>query len=89
MCYFKQFDLKIENIKQPWTLICDVIGSRSKKRENLPSSFKQNQNIFKNPKDITDGFNDFFVGIGPQLAAEVGPAKRSDNSPSSPDKLVS
>ena len=80
MYYFKQFDLKKENIKQTWTLIRDVIGSQNKKRENLPSFFKQNQDILNNPTDIADGFNDFFVGIGPQLAAEVGPTNRSYQS---------
>ena len=74
MYYFKQFDLKKENIKQTQTLIRDVIGQQSKKRENLPLFFKQNQDILNNPTDIADGSNDFFVGIGPQLAAEVGPA---------------
>ena len=80
MYYFKQFDLKKDNIKQTWTLIRDVIGTQSKKRENLPLFFKQNQSILNNPKDIADGFNDFFVGIGPQLAAEVGPANKSYKS---------
>ena len=57
-----------------------MIGSQSKKREDLPSFLKQNQDILNNPNNIADGFNDFFVGIGPQLAAEVGPAKRSYTS---------
>ena len=63
MYYFKQFDLKKENMKQTWTLIRDVIGSQSKKRENLPSFFKQNQDILNNPTDIAYGSNDFFVAI--------------------------
>ena len=36
---FNQFEVKKENIKQTWTLIKDVIGSQSKKREDLPSFF--------------------------------------------------
>ena len=57
-----------------------VSGSRTKKRENLQLFFKENQDILNNPTDIADGFNDFFVGIGPQLAAEVGPTGMSYKS---------
>ena len=46
----------------------------------MPSFFKQNQNILNDPNEIANGFNDFFVGIGPQLAAEVGPTARSYKS---------
>ena len=79
--YFsKQFEIKKENVRQTWTLIRDVIGSQTKKRENLPNFFKQNQDILNDPSDIANGFNDFFAGIGPQLAAEVQPASRSYQS---------
>ena len=53
-----------KNVKHTWTLIHDVIGSQIKKRENLPSFFKENKNILNNPLDIENGFNDFFTGIG-------------------------
>jgi len=78
--YLKQFEIRKENVKQTWTLICDVIGSQTKKREDLPSFFKQNQDILNDPNNIANGFNDFFVGIGPQLAAEVGPTAKSYKS---------
>ena len=79
--YFsKQFEIKKENVRQTWTLLRDVIGSQTKKRENLPNVLKQNQDILNDPSDIANGFNDFFAGIGPQLAAEVQPASRSYQS---------
>jgi hypothetical protein len=65
--YSKQFEIRKENVKQTWSLIRDVIGSKTKKREDLPSFFRQNQDILNDPNDIANGFNDFFVGIGPQL----------------------
>jgi hypothetical protein len=37
--YCKQFEIQKNNIKQTWTLIRDVIGSQTKKRENLPIFF--------------------------------------------------
>ena len=67
-------------MKQTWTLIWDVIGSQSKTRENLPNFFWQNKDILNNPKDIADGFNDFFAGIGPQLAAKIDQTGRSYES---------
>ena len=61
-------------------MIRDVIGCQTKKRENLPNFFRQNKDILNDPKDIADGFNDFFAGIGPQLADEIGPTTTSYKS---------
>ena len=61
-------------------MIRDVIGSQSKNRENLPNFLRQNKDILNDPKDIADGFNDFFAGIGPQLAEEIGPTNTSYES---------
>ena len=76
----KQFELHKNNLKQTWTLIRDVIGCQTKKRENLPNFFRQNKDILNDPKDIANGFNDFFAGIGPQLAEEIGPTTISYKS---------
>ena len=46
----------------------------------MPNFFRQNKDILNNPKDIADGFNDFFAGIGPQLAAEIDQTGRSYES---------
>ena len=73
--YFNQFEVKKENIKQTWTLIRDVIGSQSKKREDLPSFVKQNQDILNNPNDIADGFNDFLLGSDLSLQQRSGQQK--------------
>ena len=43
----------------------------------MPSFFKQNKDILNDPLEIANGFNDFFVGIGAQLAAEIQPPQRS------------
>ena len=59
--YAEQFEVHKSNIKKTWTLIRDVIGSRTKKRENLPSFFRENNEILSNPLDISNGFNDFFA----------------------------
>ena len=78
--YFKQFETHKTNIRQTWTLIRDVIGTRAKKRENLPAFFRENKEVLSNPLDIANGFNKFFAGIGPQLAEKVQPSPRSFKS---------
>ena len=78
--YCKQFEIQKNNIKQTWTLIRDVIGAQTKNRENLPNFFKQNNDILSDPSDIANGFNDFFAGIGPQLAQEIQPTTKSYRS---------
>ena len=78
--FSKQFELHKSNLKKTWSLIRDVIGSRAKKRENLPNFFKDNQDVLNNPLDIADGFNKFFAGIGPQLAEAIQPSPRSFES---------
>ena len=78
--YFKQFEMHKENIKQTWTLIRDVIGSQTKKRESLPNFFRQNKDILSDPTDISNGFNDFFVTVGSKLASEIQPSGRSFRS---------
>ena len=75
--YAEQFEVYKTNIKETWTLIRDVIGSRSKKRDDLPTFFKENDEILSNPLDIANGFNDFFAGIGPKLAEAIKPSTRS------------
>ena len=78
--YHKQFETHKTNIRQTWTLIRDVIGTRAKKRENLPAFFKENKDVLSNPLDIANGFNKFFARIGPQLAEKVQPSPRSFKS---------
>ena len=78
--YHKQFETHKTNIRQTWTLIRDVIGTRAKKRENMPAFFKENKDVLSNPLDIANGFNKFFARIGPQLAEKVQPSPRSFKS---------
>ena len=78
--FSQQFELHMTNLKKTWSLIRDVIGSRAKKRENLPNFFKDNQDVLNNPLDIADGFNKYFAGIGPQLAEKIQPSPRSFES---------
>ena len=42
----------------------------------IPIFFKENGNIFDNFKDITEGFDDFFVNIGEKLQQELPVANK-------------
>ena len=40
-------------------------------RDNIPDYFKHNGEIISGPKNIANGFNDFFTKIGPELASAI------------------
>ena len=41
----------------------------------FPDSFKYGDKIIKNPEEISDKFNEFFVTIGPKLDAKIDPPR--------------
>ena len=46
----------------------NTIIRKGKRSSNYPDSFTHNGATVKNKKDIVNGFNDFFVKVGPNLA---------------------
>ena len=46
----------------------NTIIRKGKRSSNYPDSFIHNGATVKNKKDIANGFNDFFVNVGPTLA---------------------
>lgn len=57
-------------MRKTWQTIREVIGSK-KNKEEVPSFFRENGNIISDLTDITNGFNNFFSGIGPELANAI------------------
>ena len=51
-------------------MIREVIGSK-KQKDQIPDFFRQNGQIISEYLDIANGFNSFFTGIGPKLAADI------------------
>ena len=74
--YNTQFSQQKSNMKQTWTLIREVIGNRKRQKDSLPDFFIENNSILNDPLSISNGFNDFFVGIGPKLASEIPPSNK-------------
>ena len=59
-----------DNVKKTWCVLNDVI----KKKNNistLPREFVSDNKIIKGKTEIANGFNDFFVNVGPKLAENI------------------
>ena len=71
MNYFKhKFTEYTKDIKNTWKAIRELIGSKSISSE-LPTIFVNEGKAFSNEGDIANGFNKFFVDIGPKLANSI------------------
>ena len=58
------------NITGTWKILKDIIGKK-KNMSSYPETFKHDNKDFNNKKDISNGFNDFFVNVGPNLARKI------------------
>ena len=54
--------------KKAWKLINTLLGKNNK--PNNLSELSVNDNLVSDPKSMAEGLNDYFVNIGPTLAAE-------------------
>ena len=81
----KNYTIKIslinlqKNSKQTWSVIMEVLGT-SKHKDQIPINFQKNRQVISDCLEIVNGFNGFFAGIGPKLAAEIGPSDVSFES---------
>ena len=68
--FFTKIELAKNDMKQTWRTINNVIGKGQK--QSSYSKFKvECDNVFTNPQDISNKFNEFFVKIGPELASNI------------------
>ena len=70
MHYAKQFSKFSHNIKETWSVIRELLGTK-KQKDHIPEFFKENENIINDYLEIANGFNTFFSQIGPKLAADI------------------
>ena len=70
MHYENQFSKFSHNIKETWSVIRELLGTK-KQKDQIPQFFKDNGNIINDYLDISNGFNTFFSQIGPKLAADI------------------
>ena len=57
-------------MRYSWKLINEVINKSNLKPE-LPDCFKRNESLITDPTEISNNFNEYFVNVGPNLAAKI------------------
>ena len=68
--FFSKFEQSKNNMKQTWNTINNILGRG--KKQSAHNKFKDDiGNVFVNPEDISNQFNDFFVNVGPKLASNI------------------
>ena len=68
--YQNQITSNKNNLRKVWAIIKYVINkNKSKKKSDQFISNNNNKKNQTNPNEIANGFNDYFVNIGPTLAA--------------------
>ena len=68
--YDQQFKKYSRNIKETWSVIREVIGTK-KQKDQIPDFFKANGQFINDYIEIANGFNTFFSQIGPKLASDI------------------
>ena len=57
------------NLKKVWAIIKNVINKNKSKKKS--DQFILNNKKITDPNEIANGFNDYFVNIGPTLASKI------------------
>ncbi len=58
------------DVKGIWNMLNNIIRNGSRNIE-YPQCFRDNEGTVSNMNDVVNGFNNFFVSIGPRLAEEI------------------
>jgi len=64
------------NMKKTWENINTILNKKSNKH-SFPQVFKDENNEYKTPAEIANGFNKYFTNIGPSLAAKIPPKQKT------------
>ena len=67
--YQNQITSNKSNLRKVWAIIKNVINKNKSKKKS--DQFISNNKKITNPSEIANGFNDYFVNIGPTLAAKI------------------
>ncbi|XP_060780217.1 uncharacterized protein LOC132888186 isoform X1 [Neoarius graeffei] len=68
--YNKLVEKNKNNIKGIWTVLNGIVRNGSK-TTNYPEYYTENDKTINNMEDVVNGFNQFFVNVGPDLAAKI------------------
>ena len=64
------FESSINDTKQTWKNINHLLN-RTENKNNFPEFFMHNGSVYRGMVDIACGFNNYFVNVGPNLAAAM------------------
>ena len=67
--YAKLFEENKKNLKKSWKILKEIIGKA--KSSNLCTRFKVDGHYTTDKQKITDGFNKFYINVGPNLANKI------------------
>lgn len=73
--YDKLISENKDNMKKSWRALKDIINK--KKESGASSRFMVNNRIITNKTDICNGFNSFFINVGPNLAKNIPSVNKS------------
>ena len=79
MYYHAVFEKYKHDIKNTWKTISDIL-CKSSKKNNPIKEIRINDRLCTNIKDICNGFNSFFVNIGPKLASDINDSGKTPYS---------
>ena len=67
--YLRSFEKFKYDIKQTWSVINETL--HRKKKKSLPRVYSHNGWLLKEPVEIANAFNRYFIDIGPSLANQI------------------
>lgn len=68
--YCKLLDKNKNNIKETWKILNSIIRNQSTS-SGLPEEILDNDKIINDKKEMVEGFNKFFVNVGPKLEEQI------------------
>ena len=71
--YNKLLDMNKNNVKGTWKILNKIIKNNT--NSNYIDYIMENEKTIDNMTEVVEGFNDFFVSVGPKLAKEIPPPK--------------
>ena len=67
--YLRIFEKFMHDMKQTWSIIDETL--HRKRKNSLPRVFSYNGRILKEPVEIANAFNRYYINIGPSLANQI------------------
>ena len=68
--YSSKFNEFSSNMRKTWSTINQLIN-KNRKAHSIPNIFTDGNRSYESFQDISEGFNNFFVDVGPRLAEDI------------------